>query len=109
VEKSFDVGKEMLIELINHVKVEIDATTNPVMIHFKEDMQKQMNEYIQYIPGKKRLQGRSVVLDTPDDVFEWIGVDNLPDDVQKTWRARVKARTKRTPWWRRAPQERGGR
>jgi len=108
VEKSFDVGKEMLIELINHGKVEIDATTNPVMIHFKEDMQKQMNEYIQYIPGKKRLQGRSVVLDTPDDVFEWIGLDNLPDNVRKAWLAGVKSRTKRTPWWRRARQERGG-
>ena len=105
VEKSFDVGKEMFVELINHGKVEIDATTNPVLINFKEDMQKQMNEYVQYIPGKKRVQGRSVVLDTPDDFFEWIGIDNLPDDVRKPWLARVKMRTKRTSWWRRAPRE----
>ena len=94
------------MELINHQKVEIDASRNPVLMHFHEDMQKQMNEYVQYLPGKKRLQGRSVVIETPDDFFEWIGLGNLPDGVRKAWLARVKARTKRTSWWRRSPQER---
>jgi hypothetical protein len=106
VEKSFDVGRDMFLELINHGKVEIDATTNPVLIHFKEDMQKQMNEYVQHIPGKKRVQGRSVVLDTPEDVMEWIGIDNLPDEVRKAWLAGVKRRTQRAPWWRRTRRER---
>jgi len=59
-----------------------------------------MNEYVQYIPGKKRLQGRSVVIETPDDFFQWIGLDNLPDDVRRVWVAQVKSAS-RVPWWRR--------
>ena len=50
--------------------------------------------------------GTVVVIETPDDFFEWIGLGNLPDDVRKAWLARVKRRTARTSWWRRAPWER---
>ncbi len=100
VEKTYDVGKEMFLELINHRKVTVDASTSPVLIHFSEDMQKQMNEYVQYLPGKKRLQGRSVVIETPDDFFQWIGIENLPENVRKSWTSRVKSAGK-LPWWRR--------
>ncbi len=95
IEKSFDIGKDMILDLLNHHKLSINASTDPILVNFTADMQKQMNEYVQYIPGKKRIQGLTVVIETPEDFIGWLGYDNLPADVRRAVDSRAKKKDKR--------------